>query len=64
MDSIRGWGERIVNHFAGTTGFDQTRPAQVGKVPGDFRLWNLQDALELANAVLPLGEEVQQSQAG
>jgi len=64
MDSIRGRSERIVNHFTRAASFDQAGASQVGEVSGDFWLGYSQNVLKLANAVLPLGEQVQQPQAG
>ena len=64
VDGMGRGGERVEDHFAGAPGLDQAGPSQVGEVARDLRLWDAQDALKLANAVLPLREEVEKTDAG
>ena len=49
--------------FAITPHFDNTCPAQIGKVPGDFGLVGSENLYEKADANLAIGDEVQQAQA-
>jgi len=64
MDSVGRWGERVVNPFVFPPSFHQSRTTQVGEMPRNFWLGNPQDVLELANAMFPLGKQVQQPQSG
>ena len=59
VDGVGGRGKRVKNPFAVPARLHQPRPAQVGKVARDFRLRHTQDALKLADAMLPLRQQIQ-----
>ena len=61
VDRIFRRSECVEDHLTSAAGLDQAGAPEIGEMARDLRLRDLQNALELAHAVLPLCQEIQQS---
>ena len=61
---VRRPGDSIVHPFAFAPYGDDTRTAQIREMSGDLRLRLAEDLHEIADAELPLGHQIQQTQTG
>ena len=62
-DFILGHEKPVMHPLALAPGAGDSRLTQIGQMPGDFWLAHLQDFDEVANANLPIRNQVQQPQA-
>src|SRR5688572_33304690 len=61
---IAGTGEAVMHPFPVAFDLDQASPAQLGEMARNLRLVEPEGAMEIADADLLLGQQVQQAQSG